>query len=787
MLVTDAHEPSPSAPPAPEAQPTGTLATDVHRALERDELRVHYLPIIGLADGTVIGVEALARWHRGGRMLDTGEFLELAEKTGRIVQIGRWVMEHACHDVAAWNAEHGDRAPLRLAVNLSLRQLVDPDAVEHITTLLDESGLDPTLLSLEVSEDSLNELGDQVGPTLLSLKERGVRLSVDDFGTGASSLVALQRFHLDELKIDRSFVDQMDLDGDAAAIVRGVVRLAQSLGLETVAEGVERPGQEQMLRGLRCGAAQGWLYARPGGDLAEVVATAEEAIVGSLERKPVEHAELWDGMPSAETASRFLEAVFDSAPIGMALIDGTGRHVAANPALARLLGHTVAELVDRTCWETVHPEDLQRDLNGMDALLRGEQRSYVVEERLVDAHGHLRWVEITVSGVPGDQQAEGVPTRLLRQIRSIEDSRRSSEEAAVLRSVIAASPDALIITDGRGRCTHWNPAAEQLFGRSEPEMIGAPLSLLVGPESQLALARVLGEASVGAAVRWPDATWRSATGDPCEVDVTIGPVLDSFGVRVGLVALARDVSEQRAASAALREAHEALEVRAGELGSANDRLAAFASTLSHDLMQPVSALAGFLTLLEHGAPELSDEHRTWLDGAVRGKDRVAKAIDALYRHAASPDLPVEPVDLAGVVGELIPGLVAELGDAQMDVGDLPVVAGDVGLITQVLANIVHNSGRYRHPDRDLVISIRATREVASWLLVVSDNGRGIAADELERIFDAGARGTSSEGTDGTGRGLATVRSLMQRMSGEAWAEHGEPVGARICLRFGAVA
>lgn len=767
-----------------DGHPSG-LAADLQRAIERDELRVHYLPIVGLRDGRVIGVEALARWHRGDRMVDTQQFVSLAEKTGAIVPIGRWVMERACQDVTAWSAEHPDRAPLRLAVNLSLHQLTEPDAVGHLAAMLERTGLDPVQLSLEVSEDSLHELGQAVGPTLLALKQLGIRLSVDDFGTGASSLLALQRYHLDELKIDRSFVAQMDADGDAAAIVRGVVGLAESLGLDTVAEGVERPAQEQMLRGLRCGAAQGWLYARPGADVAAVVIQAEEAAVGSLQRKPVEHGELWRGTPAPATAARFFEAVFEAAPIGMALVDDTGRHIAANPALGRLLGHRDNELLDKTCWEVVHPEDLQRDLAGMDALLQGECLSYVVEERVVGTDGTARWVEVTVSGVPGDDRANGSPARLLRQIRSIEDSRRSSEDAAVLRSIIAASPDALIITDALGRCTHWNPAAERLFGWAEQQMVGAPLTRLVAPEAQLQLARVLADATGGGAVRWPDATWVAAGGRPCAVDVTVGPIVDSAGTRVGLVAIARDVTDQRAAAVALREAHEALEGHATDLAAANVRLESFASTLSHDLLQPVAALDGFLSLLERDAAELTADHRSWLAGAVRGKDRVAQAIDALYRNAAADDLPLVPVDLAAVVDDLVPGLVAEMGAAELVIGELPVVAADHGFVTQVLANLVQNAGRYRHEQRPLVIDIQARRDGTSWLVVVADTGRGISTDELERVFEPGTRGRSSDGTAGSGTGLATVRTLMQRMGGEVWAEPEPAGGVRMCLRFGA--
>jgi PAS domain S-box-containing protein len=758
------------------------LAADLSQAVERDEIRVHYLPIVSLELGVVLGVEALARWHRPDGVLDMSEFLEQALRTGQIVAIGRYAMEQACREVAAWNKDHPGEPPLRLSLNVSLQQLRDPSVVHVVEVLLATSGLEPSLLCLELSEDTVSELGDDGAPTLAALKALGLRLSVDDFGTGASSLVALRRHRFDELKIDRSFVALMDEDPDAAAIVRGVARLATSLGLDLVAEGVERPAQDQMLRSLRCQAAQGYLYARPGADLDEVVGLAGGVASSSKLSRPASHEELWAGLPTPRSAARFVEAVFESAPIGMALIDHTGVHLAANPAAGLLLDRTVEDLLGKTCWELIHPADLQADLDGMDSLLRGEQISYVVDERVMAPDGTTRWVEVTVSGIAGEHHAEGMPTRLLRQVRGIEDDRRADEDAAALRSIIAASPGALIITDARGLCTHWNPAAEQLFGWSAEDMIGRSLSRLVAAADQITLARVLGEAAGGRAVAWPDATWLAASGAPCCIDLTIGPIQGGDGLVRGLVALARDVTDQRTADLALREAHEALEARAGQLVAANDRLAAFATTLSHDLLQPVAALDGFLTLLDMHATELDDEHRDWLGRALRGKDRITEAITALHRHASADDVELEPVPVGEVVEELLGELPLVREGGAAEVGDLPVVLADRGLLTQVFANLLQNALRYRSPRRPLHLRVDATADGAMWEVVVSDTGRGIDPDELSTVFDRGVRGRSARGTPGTGTGLATVRSLVQQMGGDVWAEPSD-VGARLCVRL----
>jgi PAS domain S-box-containing protein len=753
---------------------------DLLRAVEAGEIRVHYLPIVGLADCRVIGVEALARWHRGDGVLDAHHFLGPALETGAIVEIGRQVMLDACTAVADWNEAQPERL-LRLSVNASLHQLLVPTAVDDVVHLLATSGLQPERLCVEMGEDALSELGEGAIPTLEALKDLGIRLSVDDFGTGASSLVALQRHRVDELKIDRSFVAGMDDDPAAAAIVRGVAMLAASLDLELVAEGVERPAQEQMLRSLRCDAAQGWLYARPAPDLAAVVAAAEQAAAESQDRQPADHEELWQGLPTATAAARFVEAVFEAAPIGMVLIDERGRTVAANPASAAVLHHPIEDLVETSCWELVHPADLQADLDGLDRLLKGECPSYVVEERTIAADGTEHWVEVTVSGISGYSQAHGQPARLLRQVRSIEQERQASEDHAVLSSIVAATPDALVIIDQTGRCTHWHPAAERLFGWREEEMIGRPLSRLVRREDQMALARFIADAAAGTAARWVGADWVSSQGDLIAVDVTAGPIYDAHGAAIGLVTLIRDVAEQRAADVALREAHGALEAHVEELGIANERLFTFASALTHDLMQPLAALDGFLNLLDRFAVELDDDHRDWLAAAVRSKVRVAEAIDALHRAATEEQVALAPVSVATVIKEVVTDCAAAAGPIDLDAADLPVVLADRGLLAQVLVNLVQNSLRYRGDD-PLHVAVTARADGDRWIVTVADNGQGIDEDELDAVFERGCRGRAAIATHGTGTGLATVRTLMRRMHGEAWAEPSER-GARIVLRM----
>ena len=238
------------------------LEERLRRALERDELLLHYQPVVDLDDNTITDVEALLRW-RGpdDRMIPPAEFIPLAEATGLIIPIGQWVLRAACRQLMRW--QQAGAPALRMAVNLSARQFRDANLVHIVRAALEETGLPPRLLKLEVTESSVMDNATQAVTILTELKNIGVSLSVDDFGTGYSSLAYLRRFPIDQLKIDRSFVQESVEHPESAAIVQGIISLARSLRLQTVAEGVETAAQRALLHQAGCDKMQGFLFSRP--------------------------------------------------------------------------------------------------------------------------------------------------------------------------------------------------------------------------------------------------------------------------------------------------------------------------------------------------------------------------------------------------------------------------------------------------------------------------------------------------------------------------------------------
>lgn len=238
------------------------VETDLRHAVERKEFSVLYQPIVELDGGAVSEFEALIRWrHPEHGLVAPSEFIEVAEETGMIISMGRWILEESCRQIAEWQEIAGNQ--LSISVNLSAKQLMHPSLTGQIRNILEQTGLSPRQLKLEVTESTVMEHSDRALSVLNELDELGVLLSTDDFGTGYSSLSYLQRFPFDRLKIDRTFIDKMDCDEKSAAIVKTILMLGDNLGLDVVAEGIETESQLEMLRALGCRRGQGYLFSRP--------------------------------------------------------------------------------------------------------------------------------------------------------------------------------------------------------------------------------------------------------------------------------------------------------------------------------------------------------------------------------------------------------------------------------------------------------------------------------------------------------------------------------------------
>ena len=240
------------------------LESDLWKAVERNELRLVYQPSVDLKTGSIVGMEALARWQHPRRgMVSPAEFIPVAEETGLILPVGRWVLQEACRQVRRWQHEHPNFRRLVMSVNVSAQEFQHPNLVQQVSETLRDTGLHPSSLKLEITESALLKDVEATLDTLHALHRLGVRIALDDFGTGYSSLNYLRRFPVDTLKIDRSFVQELGSSSSSLAIVRAVIALAHALEMDVTAEGFETSTQLARLRDAYCDHGQGYYFSKP--------------------------------------------------------------------------------------------------------------------------------------------------------------------------------------------------------------------------------------------------------------------------------------------------------------------------------------------------------------------------------------------------------------------------------------------------------------------------------------------------------------------------------------------
>jgi PAS domain S-box-containing protein len=266
------------------------LEADLRKAIDAHEFMVHYQPIVDLESGRVSGFEALVRWHSEHGLRYPDYFIGTVEETGLVVPLGEWILREACRQLRTWHLQHPEHSLLSVTVNISTKQLSDANLVPHISAVLQETGVEAGLLHLEITESVAMSSPEEAQNVLKRLKQIGVILCLDDFGTGHSSLARLQRLPVDVLKIDRSFVMHMHTDADGLKLVHFIVGVAHTLGMKVVAEGIENATQLAYLRNLGCDFGQGYFFARPSDPevaeklLATGVGTLEDAPFGLLSR-----------------------------------------------------------------------------------------------------------------------------------------------------------------------------------------------------------------------------------------------------------------------------------------------------------------------------------------------------------------------------------------------------------------------------------------------------------------------------------------------------------------------
>ncbi len=513
----------------------------VREALEKDEVEPCFQPIVEIRSGHVVGFEVLARWRDPVHGVGLPpNFIALAEHGGLMKQLTSQVVRQAFEKM------HLLPPNSQLAINVSPVQLEDLTLPSQINDLARATGFPMDRIVVEITESALIHRMERAKAILTELHGLGCTLALDDFGTGYSSLSHLHALPFDKLKIDLSFVRTMTSSREGRKIVASIIGLSHSLGMTTVAEGVETEEQAELLLWLGCEFAQGWLYGKctaPGDSLEAILAALPRAIAPSVARLPASGLE---ALPAQRLAQ--LQAIYDGAPVGLCFVDANMRYVSVNARMAELNGVPVAEHLGRPAQEVL-PEAYPRFKRYLEQALRGEFVNEVVMQRPAKTPGGREWTALASYQPAFDEAGEvlGVSVAVLdiTDRQRAEDALRKSE--AELRSVFEAVPAGIFIADApSGKVTKINAMARRIHQDPLPvpdtiaeytawELTHPEGGALHSDDYPLARALQRGEANRSMLMR------TRSDGSQVKLDVWAGPVRGRDGGIVGAIAVVNDI------------------------------------------------------------------------------------------------------------------------------------------------------------------------------------------------------------------------------------------------------
>lgn len=733
----------------------------LHKAIQQEELLLHYQPKISLKTGKIVGVEALIRWnHPELGMVAPNTFIPVAEETGLIIPIGEWALYTACKQNKEWQQKG---FVTTVSVNLSAKQFTQSNLEETVAKILLQTKLEPNYLELEITESMTANI-DRTITTLQKLKKLGVHISIDDFGTGFSSLNYLQKFPVNTLKIDQSFVRSLQNNPNDETIVKTIISMAHNLNLSVVAEGIETKEQLIFLQQHLCDEGQGFLFTKAlsaqelEGSLTEIEKVVKDSGISQdiNERKWSEELVRQAKKELNETIRLQQGMIFK-----FKKINGHFIHTLCDGELLYRLGLIPNLVVGKQLIE-FFPEEIAKEKEPYyERAWNGEER--VTYETEVNGVSYLAVLSPIKRG--------GEVMEVIASCIDITD--RKNTERALLESeknyrLIAENmSDLLILFDLNGNGIYASPSHATVLGYS-PEFFEDNNTLhLIHPEDSLMIQRQFAEVIKTQSISKAEARLLHANGEWRLFELTGTPVMVENGVVEHIMVVGKDITEKRKAEELLWNSEKLSLV--GEL----------AAGVAHEIRNPLTSIKGFIQLFQQGP--LKEEYYNVI---LSEFNRIEDIIKEFLSLAKPQEIQLKPVNISTLLKEVETLLESEahLKGIQFFIEmepELPSIMCDANQIKQVLLNLCKNSIEALDFNRRGMITITVRIENGENLLIqVRDNGVGISGERIKRLGEP----FYSNKEKGTGLGLMLCMRIIRQHKGTITFESIENLGTTVNIR-----
>jgi diguanylate cyclase (GGDEF)-like protein/PAS domain S-box-containing protein len=736
------------------------LEMELHRALERNELVLHYQPKVNLKTGRIIGIEALLRWnHPKWGKVDPIDFIPIAEDTGLIIPIGEWVLQTACTQMKKWNDNH--TSMLTISVNLSTKQFSQTNLVTTVARILQESGLDPTCLELEITENMTADI-DKTTSTLVELKRLGVRVSIDDFGTGFSSLNYLSQFPVDTLKISEAFVREVTNNPSNEAIVKTIISMAHSLQVNVVAEGIQTKEQLVFLQQHLCDEGQGFFFCRPLSVLElERNYNKIEAIVKEFGISTILNERMW----VEETLKMARKELQDTVRRQQGLIFKVKKmnddfiHTLCDGELLYNFGFIPEQIVGKTVFDFLPVNMAMKVTNAYQRAWRGEEN--VTFEGRVKGNYYL----IALNSIRrGGEVVEVVGSGI--NITKLKETEKALLESQEKFKLIAENmTDLIAIFDLDGKMSYVSPSHETVLNSPLRYFEGKNPVNNIHADDQQKFIDVFNAAIGNKDTTKVEVRWIRSDGNWVLLEVLFTPIIgEDFNVQ-HVVAVARDITEKREAEELLAKTEKLSVV--GEL----------AAGVAHEIRNPLTSIKGFVQLFEQGVIE-----EKYFSIIFEEFNRIEEIIKEFLTLAKPQKIKLQTTNVSGLLNGIEMLLAPEAHLKNVEIFkefeyNIPDVLCDPNQLKQVFINLLKNSIDAM-PDGGKIM-MKSSIEEGNLLIQVIDTGIGISEERIEKLGEP----FFSNKEKGTGLGLMLCYRIINEHNGTITIKSKENEGTTVEVRL----